>query len=111
MPRLFTSLCTSVLLSSLLISITSFATEITLTTSDNFSLKADYYPGENTTQKLSNSAVLMLHQCNYNRTMYNAIGEQLAQRGIHALSLDFRGFGESISEEYNVDVIQKSPQA
>ena len=107
MPRLFTS----VLLSSLLISVTSFATEITLTTSDNFSLKADYYPGENTTQKVNNRAVLMLHQCNYNRTMYNAIGEQLAQRGIHALSLDFRGFGESTSTKYNVDVIQKLPQA
>jgi len=43
--------------------------------------------------------------------MYNNIGEQLAQRGIHALSIDFRGFGESISDEFNVTTIGKLPKA
>jgi len=110
MLRLFTNLS----LASLLISATSFAAEITLTTSDNFSLKGDYYQAQSTpeskAQAKSERGVLMLHQCNYNRSMYNDIGEQLAQHGIHALSIDFRGFGESVSKKYNVGDIRKLPQ-
>ena len=104
-------LITSLSLASLVITANSFAAEITLTTPDNFDLKADYYQGENSAQKANNQAVLMLHQCNYNRTMYDNIGEQLAQQSIHALSLDFRGFGESISSEFNVANVRKLPQA
>ncbi len=107
-------LCTSLSIASLFLSLSSFASEITLTTPDKFSLKADYYQAEDSknTKAQSNSkrGVLMLHQCNYNRTMYNTIGEQLAQRGIYALSLDFRGFGESISKEFNVKSIRQLPQ-
>jgi len=112
MLHLFTSLSVA----SLLISTTSFAAEITLNTPDKFSLKADYYQAQesvNTTAKSKSKlkrGVLMLHQCNYNRTMYNTIGEQLAQRGIHALSFDFRGFGESISTKYSVSKIRELPQ-
>ena len=71
------------------------AAEITLTTEHGFELKADYYQGENAVER----AVLLLHQCNFNRTMYDNIGRELSLRGIHALSLDFRGFGESIDAE------------
>lgn len=107
MPRLFTS----ILLSTLFVSATSFAADLTLTTSDKFSIKGDYYQGKTVKQASNNRGVLMLHQCNYNRTMYNTIGEQLAQRGIHALSIDFRGFGESISKTVNVDNVRKLPRA
>ncbi|MEW6990979.1 dienelactone hydrolase family protein [Colwelliaceae bacterium 6441] len=82
------------------------AGELTLTTANGFDLKADYYPSN----IKSNRAVLMLHQCNYNRSMYNDIGEQLAKKGIHALSLDFRGFGESMNDEFNIDKVQALPQ-
>ena len=95
-------LITSLSFASLLIAANSFAAEITLTTPDNFALKADYYPSNNSVKSANKRAVLMLHQCNYNRTMYDNIGEQLAQQSVHALSLDFRGFGESISGEFNV---------
>ena len=78
--------------------LTSNADELTLTTEKGFELKASYYQSH----KTSNRAVLLLHQCNYNRTMYNDIGKELAKQGIHALSLDFRGFGESTNEEFNV---------
>jgi len=101
-------LLTSISMLSLFISVTSFAQEITLPTSDKFSLKADYYQAVVLNDK---RGVLMLHQCNYNRTMYNKIGEQLAQRGIHALSLDFRGFGESIDNKYNVALVRQLPKA
>lgn len=82
------------------------AANITLKKEQEFELKASYYKS---TSK-SDRAVLLLHQCNYNRTMYNNIGEQLASKGIHALSLDFRGFGESVSEEFNIDKVQALPQ-
>lgn len=82
------------------------ATSITLTTEEGFELKADYYQS----QIKSNRAVLMLHQCNYNRTMYHDIGKQFAEQGIHALSLDFRGFGESKNTAYNIDNVQALPQ-
>ncbi len=104
-------LITTLSFASLLITANSFAAEITLTTPDNFALKADYYPSKNSVKPANNRAVLMLHQCNYNRTMYNNIGAQLAQQSIHALSLDFRGFGESISSEFNVADVRKLPQA
>jgi len=85
---------------------TSQATDITLTTKDNFELKTSFYQAKTT----DNRAVLLLHQCNYNRTMYNNIGQQLANKGIHALSLDFRGFGESINDKFDVKKVQKLPE-
>jgi dienelactone hydrolase len=42
--------------------------------------------------------------------MYDNIGKQLAQQGIHALSLDFRGFGESVTKEFDVEKTQALPQ-
>jgi dienelactone hydrolase len=88
------------------ISAISQASELTLTTDKGFALKASYYQSNTT----SDRGVLLLHQCNYNRTMYNDIGQQLAEQGIHALSLDFRGFGESANDEFNVEKIQKLPK-
>ena len=76
----------------------SQATELTLTTDQGFELKVDYYKPE----KPEERAVLLLHQCNINRTMYNDIGRDLSLRGMHALSLDFRGFGESIDEDTDI---------
>ena len=64
------------------------AKPVDLTTKDGFAIKADYFASNDKTDK----AVLMLHQCNYNRSMYNEIGKSLAKKGINALSLDFRGF-------------------
>lgn len=82
------------------------ASSIVLNADDGMALKADYFQSK----KDSNRGVLMLHQCNYNRTMYDKIGEQLAEKGIHALSLDFRGFGESVTEEFDVEKVQTLPQ-
>lgn len=94
------------LLSATLFTLTSNANEITLTTDKGFDLKASYYQSN----KTSDRAVLLLHQCNYNRSMYNAIGQQLAEQGIHALSLDFRGFGESADDEFSIEQVQALPR-
>jgi len=101
-----TLLLKSLSLASLVLSFSCFSAELTLTAKDNFTLKADYYQAKNK----GDNAVLMLHQCNYNRSMYNSIGKQLSEQGVHALSLDFRGFGESINTEFNVEKLANLPQ-
>jgi dienelactone hydrolase len=88
------------------LSLSSQATDLILTTDKGYQLKADYYKS----QVKSDRGVLMLHQCNYNRSMYNDIGQQLADKGIHALSLDFRGFAESASSEFDVEKVQALPR-
>lgn len=103
----------SLSIASLFFSVNSFAKEVTLTTLDKFSLKADFFQATDKQGQMKGKksrAVLMLHQCNYNRSMYNTIGEQLAKRGIDALSLDFRGFGKSINEQYSVDLVRQLPK-
>lgn len=90
----------------LILTLKSNAADLTLTTDKDFDLKASYYKSKNN----SDRAVLLLHQCNYNRSMYNIIGQQLATLGIDALSLDFRGFGESISEEFSVEKVRSLPK-
>jgi dienelactone hydrolase len=39
--------------------------------------------------------VLLLHQCNQQRKLWDVLGERLASSGISVLTFDFRGFGES----------------
>jgi len=79
--------------------------ELALTTKQKFKLKADHYKP----QVSSDRAVLLLHQCNFNRTMYDNIGQELSLRGIHALSFDFRWMGESIDEKTDIRVLAKLP--
>lgn len=101
--KLFLTLLSATLLT---LTLTSHAEELTLTTDKGFELKASYYQGNKTSER----AVLLLHQCNYNRSMYNEIGQQLSAQGIHALSLDFRGFGESVNDEFSVEKVQALPR-
>ncbi|KZN49197.1 alpha/beta hydrolase [Pseudoalteromonas luteoviolacea] len=79
------------------------STDITLTSSDGFTIHGSYFSGKED----SNKALLMLHQCNFNRSMYNDIGNQLSQQGIHALSIDFRGYGDSKNNQFDVSSIRK----
>jgi len=90
----------------LIFSLCSHAEDLTLTTDKGFALKTSYYESNHANDR----AVLLLHQCNYNRSMYNDIGQQLSEQGIHALSLDFRGFGESANEEFSVEKVQAMPR-
>ena len=95
-----------VLIFSLYFSSALYAQELTLTTQDKFTLKADFFESTIT----SHNAVLMLHQCNHNKNMYESIGNMLSRQGIHALSLDFRGFGESKNQQYNIEKIRDLPE-
>ncbi len=86
--------------------ITGFAVEKSITAEDGFALSTAYFEPEES----SGRAMLMLHQCNYNRSMYDQLGKSLAKQGIHAISLDFRGFGKSIAEGVNVNELDGLPQ-
>jgi dienelactone hydrolase len=63
---------------------------VDLTAGDGAKLKATYYaagkPGP---------GVLLLHQCNRDRKVWDGLAQQLSAAGINVLTLDYRGFGES----------------
>src|SRR5262252_9540412 len=65
-------------------------TPVTLSAADGTKLAATYYaagkPGP---------GVLLLHQCNRDRSTWSGVAENLAKEGFHVLTFDFRGFGES----------------
>ncbi len=57
---------------------------------DGFDLRGTFYAA-----KAPGPGILLLHQCNGDRTGYVALAPMLAEAGFHTLSFDFRGFGES----------------
>ncbi len=88
-----------------LASLTASAAEISLTAADGFQLKADYFAGGS-----DQPAVILLHQCNGDRSMSQQVGERLSQHGIHVLALDFRGYGESVTADVDVEAIRASTE-
>jgi dienelactone hydrolase len=69
--------------------------EVTITASDGFALKGTLYsPGR------TGPGVLLLHQCNADRQIYDMLGTMLSAAGYNALTLDFRGFGGSRNAQY-----------
>ncbi len=60
---------------------------------DGIVLRATYWPDGR-----PGPGVLLLHMCNSDRGAWAGLGPRLAARGIHALALDFRGYGESGGE-------------
>jgi dienelactone hydrolase len=84
-----------VLVLALLVAATGAAQQISpqvvsLHASDGTVLKGTYFasgkPGP---------GVLLLHQCNQQRKLWDVLGERLASSGISVLTFDYRGFGES----------------
>lgn len=86
----------SFLLLSSLLALASFAQQqpasrvVDLTASDGIHLKATYFSAAK-----SGPGVLLLHQCNRQRKVWDDLATQMAAAGIHVLTLDLRGFGES----------------
>ena len=64
--------------------------EVTISAPDGTKLSATYYAAAK-----PGPAVLLLHMCNTTRRSWDPLGPKLAAAGIHALSVDYRGFGES----------------
>jgi len=63
---------------------------VDLTAADGMKLKATYFSADK-----PGPGVLLLHQCNRQRKVWDGLALQLAAAGINVLTLDYRGFGES----------------
>jgi dienelactone hydrolase len=63
---------------------------------DGLKLKATYFPA-----KKPGPAVLLLHQCNRQRKIWDGLARQLAASGINVLTFDYRGYGESQGERFD----------
>ena len=89
----------------LLVALTCFAKQapappsqriVDLTAGDGIKLKASYFPASK-----SGPGVLLLHQCDHDRKIWDGLPEQLAAAGINVLTMDLRGFGDSGGTPHN----------
>jgi dienelactone hydrolase len=74
---------------------------VDLTAPDGLALKATFFPAPS-----RGPGVLLLHQCNRQRAIWNDLAQRLAAAGIHVLTMDLRGFGESAGDRF-----EKAPAA
>ena len=69
---------------------------VELTAADGVKLKASYFAAAK-----PGPGVLLLHQCNRQRKIWDGLAAQLAATGINVLTLDYRGFGESDGDRFD----------
>ena len=69
--------------------------DVTITAADGFALKGTLYSAG----KIG-PGILLLHQCNADRQIYDTLGTMLSAAGYNALTLDFRGFGSSKNAQF-----------
>jgi len=69
---------------------------VDLTATDGTKLKATYFAAAK-----PGPGVLLLHQCNRQRKVWDGVAQQLAAVGINVLTLDYRGFGESGGDPFD----------
>jgi pimeloyl-ACP methyl ester carboxylesterase len=67
-----------------------------LTSPDGATLKASFFPAA----KLG-PGLLLLHQCNRQRKVWDDLAQKFAASGINVLTFDFRGFGESAGPPFD----------
>lgn len=79
---------------------------VDLTAADGIHLKASYFaagkPGP---------GVLLLHQCDRDRKIWDGLAQQLAAVGINVLTMDLRGFGDSGGIPHNTKTAPIEPPA
>jgi len=78
---------------------------IDLKAPDNTVLKASYFAASK-----PGPGVLLLHQCNRQRKVWDDLAAQLAAAGINVLTLDLRGFGESGGSPFDKLTPQENAQ-
>jgi len=69
---------------------------VSLKASDGTNLAVSYYSSGDA----AGPGVLLLHQCNMDRSSWNGLASDLAARGFHVLTMDYRGYGESGGKPY-----------
>src|SRR5690348_9849699 len=65
-------------------------TTVTLKATDGTQLKGTYFAADK-----PGPGLLLLHQCNSDRSSWKAFATAAAARGFHVFTMDYRGFGES----------------
>ncbi len=76
---------------------------------NDFQLTANYFyltePKAEQTKEQTNiqaiGGVIVLHDCHSNRSRYETLAKEIALEGLHTLSLDLRGYGESVATGYS----------
>lgn len=74
-------------------SVLAHSTDVDLEMSDGVTLKATYMSPDQ-----PGPAMLLIHQCNMDRTSWDGIAGQLVEAGVHVMTMDLRGFGDSGGE-------------
>ena len=69
---------------------------VNLKASDGTKLAATYYSSSDA----PGPGILLLHQCNRDRSSWNGLAADLAGKGFHVLTLDYRGYGDSGGTPY-----------
>ncbi|MFD2167357.1 hypothetical protein ACFSJY_13975 [Thalassotalea euphylliae] len=77
--------------------------QILITTKDKFPLTGQYFPG-----KKKADGFLVLHDCKSDSRPYHDIAKRISQAGFHALALDLRGFGNSVTPMVSHQNIKKN---
>jgi len=91
--RLFSLVAVFVINALMAVPAFASSTDIDLQAADGTQLKATYSsPGQ------PGPGMLLIHQCNMDRTSWVGITEQLTAAGVHVLTMDLRGFGDSQGE-------------
>ena len=86
-------LCATALVAFATLSTFAGSMDIDLVAADGTKLKATYMsPGR------PGPGMLLVHQCNMDRSSWSGIASQLVDAGVHVLALDLRGFGDSEGE-------------
>ncbi len=68
---------------------------VDLEATDGTKLAATYFPAAR-----PGPGIMLFHQCNRERSSWNALAAELATRGFHVLTLDYRGYGQSGGTPY-----------
>ena len=84
-------------IATLLLAPTSLAEkrDVSFNAADGFQLKASFYSAER-----GGPGILLLHQCNADRQIYDHLAMMLNNAGYNVLTFDFRGFGGSKAGQY-----------
>lgn len=69
--------------------------EVSFDAADGFNLKGNFYPA-----RIPGPGLLLLHQCNADRQIYDELATMLSTAGYNVLTFDFRSFGGSKAGEY-----------
>ena len=98
------------MLTTAVISLSASANQIKIKSADGFELAADFVSANvdsKSAKVSSNKRVLILHQCNADKSMYRDLTKKLADDGISSLALDFRLYGNSTNETFSFGGIEK----